>query len=86
MKRYLLPLLSLLLIHYQVYTQIPDPVAHYPFSGDANDISGYGNHGVLSGSIPVLTEDRFGNPNSAFQFGGYYSPSWIHVAHLMEMG
>lgn len=43
-------------------------VAFYPFSGNANDVSGFGNHGTVSGAVPV--EDRFGNPNSAYYFDG----------------
>ena len=43
-------------------------VAYYPFSGNANDASGNGNHGAVHGA--TLTEDRFGNPNSAYYFDG----------------
>src|SRR5690606_23787071 len=43
--------------------------AYYPFSGNANDASGNGFHGVLQGGIQ-LTTDRFGNANSAYLFDG----------------
>ena len=43
-------------------------IAHYPFSGNANDESGNSNHGRVHGA--TLTEDRFGNPDSAFYFDG----------------
>lgn len=43
-------------------------VVCYPFSGDANDGSGNGNHGSVNGA--TLTEDRFGNANSAYRFDG----------------
>jgi hypothetical protein len=43
-------------------------VAYYPFSGNANDQSAYENNGTILG--PQLTDDRFGNPNSAFLFNG----------------
>ena len=43
-------------------------IAHYPFDGDANDISGNDYHGSVNG--PVLTSDRFGSSNSAYQFDG----------------
>jgi hypothetical protein len=43
-------------------------VAYYPFNGNANDASGNGNHGILYGA--VLTQDRFGNPNRAYDFDG----------------
>lgn len=44
-------------------------VAYYPFSGNANDASGNGNHGAVDGA--TLVEDRYGNPNSAYSFNGY---------------
>ncbi len=43
-------------------------VAYYPFNGNADDASGNGNHGTVHGA--TLTEDRFGNPNSAYYFDG----------------
>ena len=43
-------------------------VAYFPFTGNAEDSSGNGNHGTVNGAI--LTTDRFGNPNSAFSFDG----------------
>jgi hypothetical protein len=46
----------------------PGLVAYYPFSGDAGDSSGNGNHGTVDGA--TLTSDRFGNPNQAFLFDG----------------
>lgn len=43
-------------------------VAAYEFNGDANDVSGNGNDGIVSGA--VLTTDRFGAANSAYSFNG----------------
>lgn len=43
--------------------------AFYPFSGNTNDHSGGNHHGVIVGNLN-LTDDRFGTPNSAFQFPG----------------
>jgi len=43
-------------------------VACYPFDGNANDASGNGNHGAVKGA--TLTQDRFGNANSAYEFDG----------------
>ena len=43
-------------------------VAYYPFNGNANDESGNGNNGIINGA--VLTTDRFGNANKAFNFSG----------------
>jgi hypothetical protein len=46
-------------------------VAYYPFDGNANDESGNGNHGTVHGA--TLTEDRFGNADSAYEFDGIQS-------------
>ena len=43
-------------------------VAYYPFNGNADDESGNGNNGTVNGAI--LADDRFGNPNSAYEFNG----------------
>lgn len=49
-------------------------------------MSGNGNHGTLQGAtLPSLTADRFGNPNSAYQFGGYYNPNWIYVPNSSSL-
>ena len=44
-------------------------IAHYPFNGNASDVSGNGNHGTPNGTM-VLATDRFGNPASAYEFNG----------------
>ncbi|MFN5093172.1 MAG: LamG domain-containing protein, partial [Bacteroidota bacterium] len=51
----------------QVSAQIPSDglVGYWPFTGNANDASGNGNNGIIYAS---LTTDRFGNPNSAYNF------------------
>jgi len=46
-------------------------VAYYPFNGNANDESGNGNNGTVYGA--TQTVDRFGNPNSAYEFNGVSS-------------
>lgn len=43
-------------------------IAYYPFNSNANDESGNGNNGTVYGA--TLTEDRFGNQNSAYSFDG----------------
>ena len=43
-------------------------VGWWPFNGNANDESGNGNDGVVNGA--TLTEDRFGNIESAYGFNG----------------
>ena len=55
-------------------------VAYYPFNGNADDESGNGNNGILSGAnVPAITTDRNDIPNSAYEFGGYYNYNWIRV-------
>ena len=49
-------------------SQTGDPVAYYPFSGNANDLSGLNNHGTVNGAD--LTSNRFGDLNSAYYFNG----------------
>lgn len=51
-----------------VKAQSDSLVAYYPFSGNANDFSGNNHHGDING--PILTEDRFGNPDNAYWFDG----------------
>ena len=52
-------------------------VAYYPFNGNANDISSYGNHGIVNG--PALTNDRFNIENNAYSFDGIND--YIEVPH-----
>jgi len=53
-----------------VYLENIDPtlVAYYPFNGNTNDESFYSNNGIVDGA--QLTTDRFGIPNSAYEFDG----------------
>lgn len=43
-------------------------VAYYPFNGNAQDQSGFGNHGTVFGA--TLVADRFGKTGSAYYFDG----------------
>jgi hypothetical protein len=43
-------------------------LSYFPFNRNADDKSGNANHGTVYGAS--LTEDRFGNPNSAYSFDG----------------
>jgi len=43
-------------------------VAYYPFDGNADDKSVNGNHGTVHGA--TLTNNRFGNAESAYRFDG----------------
>jgi hypothetical protein len=51
-------------------------VAYFPFSGNAGDSSGNGNHGTVNGA--TLTTDRFGSLQKAYLFSGStITPSYI---------
>jgi hypothetical protein len=41
----------------------------YPFTGNANDVSGNSNNGTLQ-NAPTLTTDRYGAANAAYSFNG----------------
>ena len=43
-------------------------IGSYPFNSNANDVSGFGNNGIVNGA--TLTTDRFGAINSAYSFNG----------------
>ncbi|MFM2230876.1 MAG: hypothetical protein RL607_2134, partial [Bacteroidota bacterium] len=43
-------------------------VGYWPFSGNANDVSGNGNNGTVNGA--TLISDRYGNTSSAYSFDG----------------
>ena len=43
-------------------------LAHYPFNGNALDVTNYNNHGFVD--APVLTTDRFSESESAYYFNG----------------
>ena len=46
------------------YVPINGLVGYWPFNGNANDISGNGNNGIVDGA--TLTTDRFGNSNQCY--------------------
>jgi hypothetical protein len=52
--------------------------ACYPFTGNAQDMSGNNHHGIAYGG--ALTTDRFGNQNCAYHFDGV--SSYIEVQHF----
>ena len=72
MKKILLS--SLLFLSGFSFGQVPSYVptnglvGWWGFNGNANDESGNGNNGTVNGA--TLTTDRFGNPNSAYDFDG----------------
>ena len=58
-------------------------VAYYPFNGNANDVSGNGNHGTLYNGVSFVP-DRFGSPNKAAYFDGVND--FIEVLHNGSLG
>lgn len=52
-------------------------IAYYPFSGNANDVSGNAHNGYISGGV-IDSTDRFGNTNSAYYFDGQLN-SYIKI-------
>ena len=72
-------LLGIAFLQLALFGQIPTDSLklYFPFNSNAIDESGNGNDGIINGAS--LTEDRFGNPNSAFYFDGVND--WIEVAH-----
>jgi hypothetical protein len=64
--------------------QIPSNglVAYWPFDGNANDISGNGNHGTVNGAS--LASDRNGNLNSCYSFNG--GGNYINVPYSTSLG
>ena len=49
-------------------SSVTELVLHYTFDGDASDQTNYNHDGTVTGA--TLVEDRFGNANSAYSFGG----------------
>jgi hypothetical protein len=62
--------IAIIALSVNAFAQIPTNglVGYWPFSGNANDLSGSGNNGIIHNAS--LTTDRFGQPNSAYQFVG----------------
>ena len=67
----ILPICAALLITPTAFAGL---IAQYQFNGNGNDTSGNGLNGVVNGA--TLTTDRFGNPNSAYQFASGQSISF----------
>ena len=69
-KRNLLLVIIIIVFSNTLLSQIPTNglVGYWTFSGNANDSSGNNLNGTVNGA--VLTQDRFGNSSSAFNFDG----------------
>ena len=69
MKQYLHSLMLIVCCVWMVsIVHAQTPVAHYDFSGNAKDITSFGNDASVNGAL--LTQDRFGNANRAMHFDG----------------
>ena len=55
----------LLILNSILYASV---ILEYDFDGNTNDLSGNNYHGVVDGAY--LTQNRFGNENSAYYFDG----------------
>lgn len=53
---------------------------HYPFDGNAEDQSGNGYNGIVNAT---LTQDQFGNSNSAYSFNG--TSEFIEFPNVSEL-
>ena len=58
--------------------------AYYPFSGNANDVSGNNNNPAFNNA--ALTADRAGNPNSAYHFNGINNYIQVPNSPSLNMG
>jgi hypothetical protein len=80
-------LLASLALSINAFAQVPSYVptnglaSWYPFTGNANDLSGNNNNGTVNGA--TLTTDRFGNTNSAYTFDGLND--FIDVLHSSSL-
>ena len=88
MKRKLFYALCLLFaLGSQAQAQVPSYlptdslVAWWPFNANANDESGNGHNGIVTGTMPTF--DRAGNPNEAYFFNGV--EDIIQVAHHPDL-
>ena len=69
-------------VNAQVPSYVPSNglVGYWPFSGNANDVSGNNYNGTVNGA--ALSTDRFGNVNSAYNFNGVSNYIRLGVANF----
>jgi chitinase len=65
------------------YVSTTGLVAWWPFTGNANDSSGYGLNGVVNGA--TLTTDRFGIANKAYSFNGTSSKITTAISSRLNL-
>jgi hypothetical protein len=59
-------------------------IAHWPFNGNGNDLSGNSRNATLTNL--VSTTDRFGNASSAYQFNGVSSYATVADHSALRLG
>lgn len=80
-------LIFFLLSGFILSAQVPSYVStnglqgFWPFTGNANDVSGNAHHGTVNGA--ALASDRFGNLNASYNFNG--SSDYISVASTSSL-
>ena len=85
MKRFKYPLFTLIGLWLMLANiQAQTPIAQYSFTGNANDLSSFGNNALINGATP--TQDRFGFANSAFAFDGVQSSIRVNNAAQLNSG
>ncbi len=81
---YLFSALFLILSHSKAQVNLTNGlVALYPFSGNADDISGNGYNGNLRNGA-TFSADRFGNPNAALELDGIND--FVEILHAGKLG
>lgn len=74
-------LLSILLLLITPLSYSQCDILGYPFNDNANDTSSNGFHATVYGA--TLTTDRFGNPNSAYEFNG--QGAWLDAGNILQV-
>src|SRR4051812_45014786 len=77
--------LAIFLFCGSLFCQVPTGslTGYWPFSGNANDLSGFANNGAVTGA--TLTADRFGNCNRAYSFNGINNKIVVPTSASIDM-
>lgn len=82
--------IAILALSINAFAQLPSYVptngliGWWPFTGNANDLSGNNNNGTVNGA--TLTTDRFGNTNSAYSYNGTNNNISVTPASISAFG
>lgn len=85
MKKIFISFMLSVIIGLSAIGQIPTNglVGYWPFNGNATDVSGNGNNGIVNGA--TLTTDRFGNQNSAYSFDGINDQIVVADTNILDI-